>query len=383
MHPWVAFTGLILLWTDAVDSQARVTGVVGQPVTLPCTYSTASEITSMCWGRGGCAIFKCSNQLIWTDGYRVTFRKDKRYDLHGIIPRGNVSLTIEDAAESDSGTYCCRVEHTGWFNDLKIHVSLVVKPGELACLLPVITPRGSPEGHQCSSNNEGHHLCSYNSNINTNPYDRETLVGKLPMLELALVPYDVRYAPPEVTGAPASPKAATSASTTPASTLTLKTAPPEVTGAPTSPTVFTSAPTTPASTPNINSETTSSSPMQTNETWPVTPRERNTTSSSCPADGNSTVTQPSGGQHNETHGSWLEQDPWRGSKQSLYIGLTIAALTLVTILAAIVTKKYLYVKRKVLQISKEPLAETSPNVSAVRYQADETISFENDLYNGK
>nr|KAF6480662.1 hypothetical protein HJG59_010529 [Molossus molossus] len=171
MHPWVAFTGLILLWTDAVDSQARVTGVVGQPVTLPCTYSTASEITSMCWGRGGCAIFKCSNQLIWTDGYRVTFRKDKRYDLHGIIPRGNVSLTIEDAAESDSGTYCCRVEHTGWFNDLKIHVSLVVKPG-----------------HQCSSNNEGHHLCSYNSNINTNPYD-----SKEPLAETSPNVSAVRY----------------------------------------------------------------------------------------------------------------------------------------------------------------------------------------------
>ncbi|KAM7143292.1 hepatitis A virus cellular receptor 1 isoform 2-T2 [Molossus nigricans] len=348
MHPWVAFTGLMLLWTDAVDSQAHVTGVVGQPVTLPCTYSTASEITSMCWGRGGCAIFKCSNQLIWTDGYRVTFRKDKRYDLHGIIPRGNVSLTIEDAAESDSGTYCCRVEHTGWFNDLKIHVSLVVKPAPPKVTSAPVTTKAT-------------------TSAPTTPTSTPTLMT----------------APPEVTGAPASPKAATSASTTPASTLTLKTAPPEVTGAPASPMVFASTPTTPASTPNINSETTSSSPMQTNETWPVTPQERNTTSSSCPADGNSTVTQPSGGQHNETHGSWLEKDPWRGSKQSLYIGLTIAALTLVTILAAIVTKKYLYVKRKVLQISKEPLAETSPNVSAVRYQADETISFENDLYNGK
>lgn len=133
-------------------SQAQVTGVVGQAVTLPCTYSTASEITSMCWGRGGCATFKCSNQLIWTDGYRVTFQKDKRYDLHEIIPRGNVSLTIEDAAESDSGTYCCRVERTGWFNDLKFHVSLVVKPGELAFLLPVITPCGWTEMFPVGSN---------------------------------------------------------------------------------------------------------------------------------------------------------------------------------------------------------------------------------------
>ncbi|ELK17311.1 Hepatitis A virus cellular receptor 1 like protein [Pteropus alecto] len=128
MHPWLAFTSLILLWTDAVVSQVQVSGVVGQPVTLPCTYSTASEVTTMCWGRGGCPRSVCSDQLIWTDGYRVTFQKNMRYELNGIIPKGNVSLTIKNAQQSDSGTYCCRIEHSGWFNDKKVNILLEIKP---------------------------------------------------------------------------------------------------------------------------------------------------------------------------------------------------------------------------------------------------------------
>ncbi|XP_036137503.1 hepatitis A virus cellular receptor 1 homolog [Molossus molossus] len=275
MHPWVAFTGLILLWTDAVDSQAHVTGVVGQPVTLPCTYSTASEITSMCWGRGGCATFKCSNQLIWTDGYRVTFRKDKRYDLHGIIPRGNVSLTIEDAAESDSGTYCCHVQGAGWFNDLKIHVSLVVKP-----------------------------------------------------------------APPEVTSAPTSPKAATSAPTTPAATQNLKTAPPEVTGAPASPKAATSAPTVPAHWQNF-----------------TTAPPKVTKFLTSPQVSNSAPTTPA-----------LKQKFETGHRcSSITYGLHLCSYNCST--------------HAETQDSKEPLAETSPKATAVRYQARDGICFENDLYN--
>lgn len=50
MHSWVAFTSLILLWTDAVVSQVQLSGAVGQFVTLPCTYSTANEVTARFWG---------------------------------------------------------------------------------------------------------------------------------------------------------------------------------------------------------------------------------------------------------------------------------------------------------------------------------------------
>lgn len=89
----------------------------------------------MCWGRGVCPTSQCSEQIIWTDGTRVTFRKHTRYDLKGNILQGDVSLTIEDAVETDSGLYCCRVEHRGWFNDQKITLSLEIKPGKLIFIL--------------------------------------------------------------------------------------------------------------------------------------------------------------------------------------------------------------------------------------------------------
>ncbi|KAL4683849.1 hypothetical protein H8959_021543 [Pygathrix nigripes] len=61
---------------------------------------------------------------IRTDGTRVTSRKSAKYKLQGTIQRGNVSLTILNPSEGDSGMYCCRIEVPGWFNDVKINMRL-------------------------------------------------------------------------------------------------------------------------------------------------------------------------------------------------------------------------------------------------------------------
>ncbi|KAM6224236.1 hepatitis A virus cellular receptor 1-like [Rhynchocyon petersi] len=110
---------------DAVLSYPYVSGTVGQAVTLPCTYTGA--ITSMCWGRGACPTSWCSNEIVSTDGFTVTFQENSRYKLMGSLSERNVSLTIENAVKTDSGLYCCRVEHRGWFNDQKITLSLEIK----------------------------------------------------------------------------------------------------------------------------------------------------------------------------------------------------------------------------------------------------------------
>uniref|UniRef100_A0A4W2F1L9 Ig-like domain-containing protein n=1 Tax=Bos indicus x Bos taurus TaxID=30522 RepID=A0A4W2F1L9_BOBOX len=125
MHPWVAILGLLFL-LDGVTSYHRVTGVVGQSVTLPCYYN--GEVTSMCWGRGSCPWLNCGTNIIWTDGYRVTYRRDGRYQLNGNIRGRDVSLTINNAAASDSGLYCCRIEVRGWFNDIKTTLELRINP---------------------------------------------------------------------------------------------------------------------------------------------------------------------------------------------------------------------------------------------------------------
>ncbi|XP_032769851.1 hepatitis A virus cellular receptor 1 homolog [Rattus rattus] len=124
----VFISGLLLLLPGSVDSYEVVKGVVGHPVTIPCTYSTHRGITTTCWGRGQCPYSSCQNILIWTNGYRVTYRSSGRYNIKGRISEGDVSLTIENSVERDSGLYCCRVEIPGWFNDLKMTFQLEVKP---------------------------------------------------------------------------------------------------------------------------------------------------------------------------------------------------------------------------------------------------------------
>ncbi|XP_064134790.1 hepatitis A virus cellular receptor 1 homolog isoform X2 [Loxodonta africana] len=127
MHPQVVISSLILLLTDAVASYLQVNGVEGQPVTLPCTYS--GQLTSMCWGRGKCPNSQCSDEIIWVDesGSQITFRKHRRYKLNGSLLKGDVSLTVDNAVKADSGLYCCRIEHRGWFNDHKLTISLEIK----------------------------------------------------------------------------------------------------------------------------------------------------------------------------------------------------------------------------------------------------------------
>lgn len=84
----------------------------------------------MCWGRGSCPSSKCNEVLIWTDGYQVTHQSSARYKLHDNIARGQISLTISQARMSDAGTYCCRIEHQGWFNDEKKNIRLDMEKGD-------------------------------------------------------------------------------------------------------------------------------------------------------------------------------------------------------------------------------------------------------------
>ncbi|XP_074234909.1 T-cell immunoglobulin and mucin domain-containing protein 4 isoform X3 [Saimiri boliviensis] len=115
----IEFWGLYL---TPATSEIVVMGFLGQPVTLPCLYpSWSQDSNSMCWGKGQCPNSGCNEELIHTDGMRVTSRRSEKYRLWGTLQRGNVSLTILNPSEGDSGVYCCRIEVPGWFNDVKLH----------------------------------------------------------------------------------------------------------------------------------------------------------------------------------------------------------------------------------------------------------------------
>ncbi|KAM9373289.1 hepatitis A virus cellular receptor 2-like [Phaethornis superciliosus] len=120
---------LLLLFTGPTVLGSFVKGKVGQNITVPCSYSVKvkQDITSMCWGRGSCPISKCDRTIIWTDGWKVTEQYYSRYMLKGDLLRGDVSLTIVNAQEADSGMYCCRVEILGWFNDQTSNHKVVIE----------------------------------------------------------------------------------------------------------------------------------------------------------------------------------------------------------------------------------------------------------------
>ncbi|XP_035415571.1 T-cell immunoglobulin and mucin domain-containing protein 4-like [Cygnus atratus] len=119
---------MIQIFIVHTTSETVVRGIVGQPVRLPCFYQVAREkdVSDMCWGRGPCPNSKCNNKILHTTGNRVTFRKSQRYNLQGYISYGDVSLMIQEVRGEDAGTYCCRIEIPGWFNDIKQNIKLVV-----------------------------------------------------------------------------------------------------------------------------------------------------------------------------------------------------------------------------------------------------------------
>lgn len=104
-----------------------VIATVGTDVTLTCKYDAQYYgKLSACWGRGAIPNRGCANEVIKSDGASVISRLSERYLLRGDLGEGDVSLTIRQVEEDDSGTYGCRVEIPGWFNDHKHQLTLTV-----------------------------------------------------------------------------------------------------------------------------------------------------------------------------------------------------------------------------------------------------------------
>ncbi|NXI74261.1 HAVR1 protein, partial [Anseranas semipalmata] len=138
LHALCLMTTFVFLSTGPTVSGSLVKGEVGQNITVPCFYSVDMKhgVTSMCWGRNTCPASKCSQPIIWTDGWKVTDQYYSRYMLKGDLLKGDVSLTIVNAEEADSGTYCCRVEIPGWFNDETTNLQVVIEKARISTASP-------------------------------------------------------------------------------------------------------------------------------------------------------------------------------------------------------------------------------------------------------
>ncbi|KAM4037224.1 polymeric immunoglobulin receptor-like [Anomaloglossus baeobatrachus] len=104
----------------------HLSGLVGDTITLPCKYNVSDGTSPMCWGRGTCPTFKCTDTIVSTDGDDVSFVESGKYVLKGKLGTGEVSLTIKSVTKEDEGMYCCRAEVPGLFNDYMKEISLEV-----------------------------------------------------------------------------------------------------------------------------------------------------------------------------------------------------------------------------------------------------------------
>ncbi|XP_042183029.1 T-cell immunoglobulin and mucin domain-containing protein 4-like isoform X1 [Oncorhynchus tshawytscha] len=116
----------LLSVSECIDP--KVIGIEGQNVTLPCKYNTIKQgVLAICWGRGAIPNSGCNKEIISSDGTKVTWRSSVRYHLFGVLKTGDVSLTILNVTEKDSGQYGCRVHVYGLWNDEKYHVNLNIE----------------------------------------------------------------------------------------------------------------------------------------------------------------------------------------------------------------------------------------------------------------
>ncbi|XP_018611905.1 hepatitis A virus cellular receptor 1 homolog isoform X2 [Scleropages formosus] len=138
--------GLVAVCNGYVET---VIGVAGERVTLPCGYSVKTYgVTDTCWGRGEVPYSKCSKMVVSTEGDKVTYRQSDRYKLLGRVRKGNVSLTIINATEADTGIYGCRVEVPGLFNDLKYNVLLLIGRAPVVVTGPPVSITGKPQSER-------------------------------------------------------------------------------------------------------------------------------------------------------------------------------------------------------------------------------------------
>ncbi|NWH77101.1 HAVR1 protein, partial [Piaya cayana] len=137
-HPRCSPAMFVFLSPGPSVSELLVKGKVGQNITVPCFYSVkrTQDITSMCWGRDRCPVSKCYRAIIWTDGWKVTEQHSTRHLLKGDLQMGDVSLTILNAEEEDSGIYCCRVEIAGLFNDQTSNHEVVIEKARISTASP-------------------------------------------------------------------------------------------------------------------------------------------------------------------------------------------------------------------------------------------------------
>nr|XP_023689744.1 hepatitis A virus cellular receptor 1-like isoform X2 [Paramormyrops kingsleyae] len=249
---------LLLLLAVSESSAQTITGFAGRRVTLPCKYNgNYYGRLPACWGRGAVPLRGCSNRIISTNGRIVTFRSSARYLLE--ISQGDVSLTILNAVESDSGTYGCRVDIPGLFNDQKRNVFLMILKGPPTTTQAPVTST-APTEPQTTTGPTTTTQAPVTSTAPTEPQTTTapTTTTQAPVTSTAPTEPQTTTGPPTTTQAPVTSTAPTEPQTT--------TGPPTTTQAPVTSTAPTEPQTTTGPPTTTQAPMTSTAPTETTRT---------------------------------------------------------------------------------------------------------------------
>ncbi|CAB1316830.1 unnamed protein product [Coregonus sp. 'balchen'] len=188
-----SISGWFLLCLLSASECSHVIGIEGQNITLPFKYDAKSHgLQYICWGKGNIpSTGGCNNEIISTDGPEVTSRSSVRYQLLGELKTGDVSLTISNTTEKDSGIYGCRVQYPGWFNDEKYNVRLTIEKAPVPTTFQTsanvtITPQiidNHTHGHVTTISTE----YSYTSTLHYSKSESETGGHKLAVILVSIL----------------------------------------------------------------------------------------------------------------------------------------------------------------------------------------------------
>ncbi|XP_031427545.1 T-cell immunoglobulin and mucin domain-containing protein 4 isoform X1 [Clupea harengus] len=141
---------ILLIVSGAAQSSDQPFKVTeGSSVVLACHYSVRHHgISHVCWGRD-CGTFWCHDILAQTDDNGVISKISERYRIIGDILSGQMDLGIQKIQQTDSGSYCCRVDIDGLFNDKKVSYTLRVSKAPTTTAPPAHStePPPAPTGH--------------------------------------------------------------------------------------------------------------------------------------------------------------------------------------------------------------------------------------------
>ncbi|XP_053188054.1 hepatitis A virus cellular receptor 1 homolog, partial [Scomber japonicus] len=180
---------LLALLTVSGSSSTKVVGRAGEDVTLPCKYDIKyNGPTAVCWGRGSIPYSGCNNQIISTDGSKVTTRASSRYQLLGRLKDGDVSLTILKTTEEDAGQYGCRVDISGWFNDEKHHIDLTIEKAPSTSSTPTTeTTEQTPQTEQTINTSGQVTVTTSSTSIDPEPQQEDQEAGSTPVVLVRVV----------------------------------------------------------------------------------------------------------------------------------------------------------------------------------------------------